>query len=186
MYTMTAMPDGRTTKGDLNGRGEGVTGVFSGSDKISLYPGSLIALQEHADNKYPGMKIALASSADTPFAEKVGRAALKMLEVLPGMTVWDLLMRDWEGKDVNQIGRQPPLSSNKAKSHFPRIHEMTGIRYDKMLFFDDCNWGDHCGMVARACKDPSTGKSVVTHRTPNGLRETDWRKGLQLFADSQE
>ena len=47
-------------------------------------------------------------------AEQVGRAALKLLEVVPGLTVWDLLMRDWEGRDVNQIGRQPPLSSNKA------------------------------------------------------------------------
>lgn len=137
MYEMTAMPS-RTVKGDLNGRGEGVIGVYSGNDKISLHPGSLIALQEQADNKYPGMKVALASSADTPFAEKVGRAALKMLEVLPQMTVWDLLMRDWDGKDVNQIGRQPPLSSNKARSHFPMIQKMTGIKYDKMLFFDDC------------------------------------------------
>jgi hypothetical protein len=90
--------------------GEGVTGVYSGRDKISLYPGSLIALQEHAQGKYPGMKICFASSADTPFAEKVGRASLKILEVIPGMTVWDLAMRDWDNKDVNQIGRQPPLS----------------------------------------------------------------------------
>jgi hypothetical protein len=27
--------------------------------------------------------------------------------------------------------------SNKAQTHFPRIREITGIRYDKMLFFDD-------------------------------------------------
>ena len=92
------------------GVGEGVTGVYSGRDKISLYPGSLLALQEHAQGKYPGMKICFASSADTPFAEKVGRASLKMLEVIPGMTVWDLAMRDWDNQDVNQIGRQPPLS----------------------------------------------------------------------------
>jgi hypothetical protein len=90
--------------------GEGVTGAYSGGDKISLHSGSLVALQEHAQNLYPGMKIAFASSADTPFAEKVGRATLKLLEVMPGMTVWDLAMRDWDNKDINQIGRQPPLS----------------------------------------------------------------------------
>eukprot|EP00539_Tryblionella_compressa_P010510 CAMPEP_0178782192 /NCGR_PEP_ID=MMETSP0745-20121128/3017_1 /TAXON_ID=913974 /ORGANISM="Nitzschia punctata, Strain CCMP561" /LENGTH=104 /DNA_ID=CAMNT_0020439613 /DNA_START=25 /DNA_END=336 /DNA_ORIENTATION=+ len=90
------------------GLGEGVVGAYSGHDKISLHPGSLIALQEHAQNKYPGMKICFASSADTPFAEKVGRATLKLLEVVPGMTVWDLVMRDWNQQDVNQIGRQPP------------------------------------------------------------------------------
>lgn len=183
---MGAMPS-RTVKGDLNGRGEGAIGVYSGSDKISLHKGSLIALQEHADGKFPGMRIVLASSADTPFAEKVGRATLKMLEVLPGMTIWDLLMRDWDGKDVNQIGRQPPkLSPNKAQSHFPNIHEITGVSYDRMLFFDDCLWGDHCLMVAQACKNPENGKPVVTHRTPNGLREADWRKGLELYAEAQK
>jgi hypothetical protein len=41
------------------------------------------------------------------------------------------------------------------------------------------NWGDHCGMVAQACKE--NGKSVVTHRTPSGLKEADWRKGLELY-----
>jgi hypothetical protein len=92
------------------GLGQGVTGAYSGYDKISLHPGSLLALQEHAQNKYPGMKICFASSADTPFAEKVGRVTLKLLEVVPGMTVWDLVMRDWDNKDINQIGRQPPLS----------------------------------------------------------------------------
>jgi hypothetical protein len=34
-------------------------------------------------------------------------------------------------------------------------------------------------MVANACKE--NGKSVVTHRTPSGLREADWRKGLELY-----
>ena len=62
--------------------------------------------------------VALASSANTPFAEQIGRKALTMLEVYPGLTVWDLLMRDWGGRDVNQIGRQPPLSPNKAATHF--------------------------------------------------------------------
>jgi hypothetical protein len=88
-----------------------VTGVYSGHDKISLYPGSLQALQEHASGEqYPGMKFCFASSADTPFAEKVGRATLKLLQVLPGISVWDLNQKDWDNVDVNQIGRQPPLS----------------------------------------------------------------------------
>jgi len=131
-------------EGDLNGRGIGVVGVMSGPNKISLRAGSLQALQNHADGKYsPQMRVCFASSADTPFAEKIGRASLKLLEVLPGLTVWDLVVgRDWEGKDINQIGRQPPLSSNKSTSHFPRIRELTQIRYDRMLFFDDCLWGE--------------------------------------------
>jgi hypothetical protein len=47
---------------------------------------------------------------------------------------------------------------------------------------NNSNWGDHCGMVARACKED--GKSVVTHRTPSGLQEADWRKGLELYKNA--
>ena len=121
---MEAIPtESDAVLGDLNGRGTGCVGVMSARDKISLHRGALLALQEHADGRYPGMRVALASSANTPFAERVGRKALAMLEVLPGLTVWDLLMRDWGGVDVNQIGRQPPLSPNKAETHFPRLRE---------------------------------------------------------------
>ena len=187
MYEMTAIPSSTNViKGDLNGKGKGVIGVMSGRNQISLHKGSLIALQEHWDGTlYPGMKIALASSADTPFAEQVGRATLKLLEVVPGITIWDVLMRDWENVDVNQIGRQPPLSSNKAQTHFPRLKQATNIRYDRMLFFDDCNWGDHCSMVANACKETDTGKGVATQRTPRGLGEREWRNGLQTYATQQ-
>eukprot|EP00546_Thalassionema_frauenfeldii_P015837 CAMPEP_0178916946 /NCGR_PEP_ID=MMETSP0786-20121207/12954_1 /TAXON_ID=186022 /ORGANISM="Thalassionema frauenfeldii, Strain CCMP 1798" /LENGTH=210 /DNA_ID=CAMNT_0020590403 /DNA_START=126 /DNA_END=758 /DNA_ORIENTATION=+ len=185
MYEMPKIPSkGDVVIGDLNGRGEGVVGVMSGGHQISLHKGSIIGLQEHADNKYPGMKVAFASSADTPLAEKIGRATLKLLEVLPGLTVWDLVVnRDWNGEDVNQIGRQPPLSSNKARSHFPRLKEATGIRYDRMLFFDDCNWGDHCSMVASGCREKDSGVGPATVRTPNGLGEKEWRLGLEKYAE---
>ena len=77
-----------------------------------------------------GLGLGLANPNPTPNpkcgAGQVGRAALQLLEVVPGLTVWQLLMRDWEGRDVNQIGRQPPLSSNKAASHFPRLKQATG------------------------------------------------------------
>ncbi|CAE7545102.1 unnamed protein product, partial [Symbiodinium natans] len=183
MYEMEAIPtDKDIVLGDLPG-GEGVTGVMSGVDKISLHKGAMKALQNHAEGNYPGMKIAVASSADTPFAEKVGRKALSLLEVLPGVTVWQLLLRDWDGKDVNQIGRQPPLSSNKAMTHFPRLKEATGVAYDRMLFFDDCLWGDHCGMVAQSCRE-ANGKGVVTVRTPSGLGEREWERGLKMYASA--
>jgi magnesium-dependent phosphatase 1 len=110
-------------------------------------------------------------------------AALKLLEVVPGTTVWDLVVgRDWNGVDVNQIGRQPPLSSNKSATHFPILRDITKIRYDRMLFFDDCQWGDHCGQVERACKESETGRGVVTVRTPYGLRVDEWNEGLGKYA----
>ena len=85
-----------------------------------------------------------------------------------------------------QHAAQPPaqpLSPNKAKTHFPRLREATGVPYNEMLFFDDCNWGNHCGQVAAACKE--NGASVVTVRTPHGLGVADFRKGLAAFADAQ-
>ena len=84
MYTLSQIPnESNIVKGDLHGRGEGVVGVMSGSKKISLHKGSLIALQNHYDGKYPNTKVCFASSADTPLAEQIGRAALKLLEVVP-------------------------------------------------------------------------------------------------------
>ena len=171
-------------RGDLNGRGEGVVGVMSGRHRISLHAGGLTALQEHADGAFPGMRVALASSANTPFAESIGRASLALLEATPGVTVWDVLMRDWEGRDVNQIGRQPPLSPNKSNTHFPRLREATGVPYSEMLFFDDCNWGDHCGQVAGRCKE-ADGRGVVTMRTPHGLGVDEFRRGLEAYAAAQ-
>ena len=174
---------------DLNGRGEGVAGVMSGGDCIRLFPGALLALQEVADGKYPGMRLAAASSADTPLAETIGRAAMKILEVLPGLTVYDVLTRGFEGQmqdppergPVNlQIGRQGAngLSSNKAATHFPILKEATGVEYSEMLFFDDSAWSDHCAMVERGCP------GVVTQRTPRGMQETEWRNALRKFAQS--
>ena len=70
--------------------------------------------------------------------------------------------------------------ANKAATHFPRLKEATGIGFDKMLFFDDCNWGDHCGKVAAACKEPN-GHGVVTVRTPRGLGVAEWQRGLEEY-----
>ena len=151
VYTLSKIPDETcVVKGDLGGRGEGVIGVMSGRTRISLHKGSLLALQNHNDNKYPGMKVCFASSADTELAERIGRATLKLLEVVPGTTVWDLVVkRDWEGEDVNQIGRRPPLSANKSTTHFPILRELTRIRYDRQLFFDDCQVRWECSVWFR-------------------------------------
>ena len=149
MYQMSTIPTkdnivlgslGDCDEGEGGDCNDGVIGVYSGRNKISLHSGSVLALQEHLNGiKYPGMKVCFASSADTPFAEKCGRATLKLLEIKPGISIWDIVcIRDWNNVDINQIGRQPPLlSSNKATSHFPNLRKFTNIRYDKMLFFDD-------------------------------------------------
>ena len=173
-------------RGDLNGRGKGVTGVRSGGDVIRLFPGALLGLQECADGMHDGMRLAVASSADTPLAEEIGRAAMRMLEVLPGLTVYDVLVRGFEDAPMQeppergpinlQIGRQSPLSSDKSRTHFPTLQAATGVPYEQMLFFDDSAWSDHCAMVERACP------GVVTQRTPRGMQVTEWRNGLRKYA----
>lgn len=83
MYELYEIPTAdKVTRGDLNGRGEGITGVYSGNRVIRMFPGALVALQESHDRVHEGLKLAVASSADTPLAERIGRAAMKILEVV--------------------------------------------------------------------------------------------------------
>lgn len=178
MYTLSDDCD-RPTRGDLAGRGEGVVGVQSGLDTISIFPGALCALQDCHDHLIPaGMRLSVASSADTPRAVAIGRQAMGLLEVLPGVTLRDVLGMGWDGRDdVNlKVGRSAPLSSDKSRTHFPLLREGTGVPYAEMLFFDDSLWSDHCGIVERNCA------GVVAVRTPKGLTTELWMEGLRKFA----
>lgn len=184
MYSLSVVPDASkdAVRGKLNENGdEGVVGVKSGREVIALFPDALKVLQAFHEGKYPGMRIAAASSADTPLAVRIGRTALGILEVAPGVTVRQVFATGWpEGFEGNmQIGRSPPLSAHKNKSHFPLIKQHTGIEYNQMLFFDDCNWSDNVAEVERGCP------GVVGVRTPNGLQWDEWIRGLQLFAARQ-
>jgi magnesium-dependent phosphatase 1 len=67
------------------------------------------------------------------------------------------------------------LSSDKSRTHFPILREGTGIPYEGMLFFDDCNWTDHCTAVGRACE------GVVTVRTPQGITDEKWEEGIRKY-----
>merc|ERR1719174_181517 len=181
MYTLSVVPKPKDAiMGDLNGKGKGVIGVRSGGEVIKIFPGALRALQEIHAGKYPGpMRLATASSAETPRAVKIGRAAMNILEVVPGVSFKKLLLTHGGGFGDERnlkIGRTPPLSSNKSTTHFPQLRRDCGIPYDEMLFFDDCNWTDHCTIVARVCK------GVVTQRTPHGLTFELWTKALEKYA----
>jgi len=178
MYELRDMPE-KTTTGDLNGRGVGVTGVDSGGRTIRLFSGALAALQEVYDGNHAPMRLAVASSADTPLAVKIGKAAMKVLEIVPGVSFYSLLMQGWEDERHLQIGRTPPLSSDKSRTHFPALREATGIPYDQMLFFDDSEWSDHCRMVETNCP------GVVTQRTPRGMTLQEFHNGLNKFAKAK-
>ena len=75
---------------------------------------------------------------------------------------------------ILQIGRSPPLSSNKT-THFKLLRQHTGVPFADMVFFDDCNWGDNCGTVERGCV------GVVAQRTPGGLQESEWDECIRRF-----
>lgn len=38
-------------------------------------------------------------------------------------------------------------------------------------------------VVEQNCKEEDNGKGPVTVRTPNGLGESEWRRGLKLYAE---
>jgi magnesium-dependent phosphatase 1 len=180
MFTLEAMPSD-PVRGDLGGRGEGVVGVRSGAETIRVFPGALRALQDVWDGTVAS-RLAVASSADTPFAAAIARDALQILEVVPGVSVRTVLDRGWPDGFAGHrlIGRTPPLSSDKSRTHFPLLREHTGVAYDAMLFFDDSNWSDHCGIVERNCP------GVVAQRTPRGLQYDEFLAGLKKFAAAKE
>ena len=158
--------------------GEGVVAVRSGFEEIRVFPDALLILRDFYNDCFPAhMRIAAASSADTPRAVQIGRAAMGLLEIAPGVTLRQVFAKGWPaGFEGNlQIGRSPPLSANKAETHFPILRRETGIDYSDMIFFDDCIWGDHCGNVERQCP------GVVTQRTPRGLRRSEWDACIAAF-----
>jgi magnesium-dependent phosphatase 1 len=177
MYTLDEMPTKKVI-GPLGNHGDGVIGVYSGREQIHLFPDALRVLQEIYLDCYPGVRIAAASSADTSTAVRIGKAAMEMLEILPGVTMRQAFAKGWsDGFDGNmQIGRSPPLSSDKSATHFPILKQQTGIEYNQMVFFDDCNWGDHCGNVSRRCP------GVIAQRTPDGLQISEFAAALKAFS----
>jgi len=88
------------------------------------------------------------------------------IEILPGLSVRHMITHE-------RIGRTSPLSPDK-RTHFELLHRDSGVPYDEMLFFDDCNWGDHCAVVSKAF-------GVACQRTPSGLRYEDFFKGLEEY-----
>lgn len=178
MFTLDSMPS-KVVRGPLGDAGEGVVGVYSGGELITLFPGALRALQEIHSGRFPGMQLAVASSADTPLAARIARATMRVLEVVPGVTMYDVLTAGWGDDRALMIGREPPLSADKAATHLPLIRQATAIPYDEMLFFDDSEWSDHCGEVERRCQ------GVAVQRTPKGMQFDEFLMGLKRFAEAK-
>lgn len=131
---------------------------------VKLFDGARKALIELAtDRAYQDIIIAVASSSLEP---TYSDACLSNIEVIPGVTMRSMVQ-------FAQIGRTGKLSSRKT-THFKLLHEESGVTYNEMLFFDDCNWGDHVGDVGNVY-------GVIGCRTPYGLQLSEFYDGLARY-----
>jgi len=133
-------------------------------DTVVLYDGARRVLYELATN--PIYKCVLLATASSSLEPSYSYACLAGIEVLPGLTMGDMM-------SFNQIGRTGNLSPDKT-THFRELHNESGVPYNEMLFFDDCNWGDNCQRVTNAF-------GVVSQRTPHGLKWEEFQNAIRKF-----
>jgi len=141
-------------------------GVVAGSHTVTLFAGAAAVLRRFLPGGDPQLaqaKVAVASSTTEP---KYAAICLGALQVDPerGEVVADLV-------DLRQI-----YPGHKGTSHFPALRAESGVPFDRMLFFDDCTYGDNCADVASRCP------GVACVRTPDGLTEALFDAGLAAFA----
>lgn len=139
------------------------------SQSVYLYKGARLALREIALNvdKYKDVIIAVASTSLQP---SYSHQCINNIDIIPGLTMRDMFQYD-------EIGRDGHLTSRKT-THFESLHRKSHIPYDEMLFFDDCNWGDHVGDLAETY-------GVVGQRTPHGLQIEEFFAGLEKYRKSK-
>ncbi|GMI57354.1 hypothetical protein ScalyP_jg9814 [Parmales sp. scaly parma] len=136
---------------------------------VSLFPGArkvLEHLHSERETTYKDVKLALASSSEEPTFS----VSCLEIEIVEGCSMRSL----FNDASLRQIGRRGNLSSNKI-THFTQLQKATGVDLSHSLFFDDCNWGDHCAVVANEF-------NVVTQKTPNGLQWKEFTAALAKFA----
>ncbi|GMI43662.1 hypothetical protein TrCOL_g6392 [Triparma columacea] len=170
MYTLPNKPT-KPILGRLQGdAGEGVTGVqcSGGGPTVSLFPDALTILQRlytERETTYKDTLFAVASSSEEP---SYSRSCLENLDIFPGVKMNSLF-------PYQQIGRTGRLTSRKT-THFDELKKsVPHVEFDSMLFFDDCNWGDHVG-------DLNSARGVIGVRTPTGLTCAQFEEGLALYA----
>jgi magnesium-dependent phosphatase 1 len=157
-------PLGTIGMGVPKGKRGGWGGYNDEEEIVELYHGARLALRELVTNhEYRNIKIGVASTSLEP---SYSRACIAGIEITEGVFLKDII-------SFTQIGRSGKLTSRKT-SHFELIHEESGVPYDDMLWYDDCNWGDHVGDLNKAF-------GVIGVRTPHGLTLEKFHEGLQLF-----
>lgn len=166
MYTLRYPGPTIPIKGKVDGYEEEVVVGMQcpNGPTVKLFKGARDALVELAtEDKYKDVIIAAASSSEEP---SFSNACLDNIEVIPGVTMRSMFQYD-------QIGRTGHLTSRKT-THFKELHKESGIPYNEMLFFDDCNWGDHVADVGNVF-------GVIGQRTPRGMQLREFHDGLNKY-----
>ena len=166
MFQLSSKPNAPVM--DENGE---CVGVSNGSDTVKLFPEARTVLSRLASNHYnlpTNTLFAVASSSEEP---TYSRSCLANLTI-DGKPMASLF-------HAEAIGRTGELTSRKTthfKSLAAQLKKSTGedIPHSTMLFFDDCNWGDHVG-------DLESSLGVQGIRTPTGLSVNLFEKGLKRF-----
>eukprot|EP00931_Biecheleriopsis_adriatica_P083181 TRINITY_DN56737_c0_g1_i1.p1 TRINITY_DN56737_c0_g1~~TRINITY_DN56737_c0_g1_i1.p1 ORF type:complete len:182 (-),score=37.46 TRINITY_DN56737_c0_g1_i1:4-549(-) len=159
MYELRASP---TTYSSERG------GVIAGRDTVRLFPGAKVVLKRLlTDDSFKDVRIGVASSTTEP------AFASTCLEVLP-------VDGARPEKLAQMISFRQIYPGSKGQQHFPKLKEESGIAYDKMVFFDDCTYGDNCANVASHCP------GVLCVRTPDGLTEEAFDLALAAFAEGKK
>lgn len=157
--------DGAPTRFDAKADGIATTG----SDVVRLFPGARNVLHRLlVEPQFQNVQVGVASSTTEP------SYATTCLENLPIDPTGDRGERVADIIDFREI-----YYGNKGLDHFPQIKQASGVDFQDMIFFDDCIYGDNCGIVARHCP------GILSVRTPNGLTEKLFEAGLRAFADGQ-
>ena len=168
MFQLPSIPNTPIIEGQV------CTGMKCGSrgPTVSLFPPARIIIDRLHANYYDfpeSMLFATASSSEEP---SYSRACLNNLTTSKGIKINGLF-------HAHAIGRTGELSSRKT-SHFAMLKKSikdsygVDVDYGDMLFFDDCNWGDHVGDLGKTL-------GVTGVRTPAGLTVELFEKGLELF-----
>eukprot|EP00928_Gymnodinium_smaydae_P077781 TRINITY_DN6123_c0_g1_i1.p1 TRINITY_DN6123_c0_g1~~TRINITY_DN6123_c0_g1_i1.p1 ORF type:complete len:217 (-),score=46.82 TRINITY_DN6123_c0_g1_i1:202-792(-) len=141
---------------------------------VRLYPGAAAVLRRIArDPALAGMQVAVASKTTE---EHYAHRCLDELELGSDGAA----SGDFAGKKLSELVQHREIYyGSKGRAHFPALKKKTGFAYEDMLFFDDCTYGDNCGEVARCCP------GVVCVRTPDGMSEALFDRGLAAFAEGK-
>ncbi|CAM9637766.1 unnamed protein product [Chrysoparadoxa australica] len=138
--------------------------IQAGKQRVQVFEGAITAFQEvQTLEHFSDTKIAVASATQhRSWAE----TCLSMFELPSGAKLADMV-------------EFSAIYPKRKTKHFAQLQKESGIPYNQMLFFDDCTYGDNCGVVERGCP------GVVTVRTPEGMTNENWRTGLAKFAAAQ-